>query len=136
MGISLEYIQYKCIHVDGTGPLFNRKYDLLFMAPVFGVQQAVSMQGCLACPTTLATGHLANLTYSIIDLILGKRIANRAKFACDCAIVLGLAGGALVGSCATYGKGTVLHDFLLSMGVLPLIILFPVDDYLSTPPVE
>eukprot|EP00746_Dinoflagellata_sp_MGD_P059763 gnl/MRDRNA2_/MRDRNA2_254611_c0_seq1.p1 gnl/MRDRNA2_/MRDRNA2_254611_c0~~gnl/MRDRNA2_/MRDRNA2_254611_c0_seq1.p1 ORF type:complete len:287 (-),score=11.55 gnl/MRDRNA2_/MRDRNA2_254611_c0_seq1:96-956(-) len=135
--ISLEYIQYKCIHVNGTGPLFHRKYDLLFMAPVFGVQQAVSMQGCLACPTTLATGHLANLTYSIIDLFLGKGIANVAKFACDCAIVLGLAGGALVGSCAnTYCKETVLHDFLLSIGVLPLILLFAVDDYLSTPPVE
>jgi len=132
--LSLEYKQYKGIYMDGTGPIFDRKYDLLFMAPVFGVQQAVSMQGCLAGPTTLATGHLMNLTYNIIDFVQGKKLANITKFACDTAIVIGLAVGALVGSLAnTHCKGSVLHEFLLSMGVLPLIVLFVIDDYFSTP---
>jgi len=112
---------------------FDQKYEVCFLAPVFGVQAAVSMQGCLGCPTTLGTGHLQNLSYSLIGWGSGKAV-DRVKCICDCAIIAGLAVGALCGSMAnSFFQGCAVHEFLLSIAMLPLIVLFAIDDYLSTP---
>jgi len=113
---------------------FPRKYEVCFLAPVFGVQSAVSMQGCLGCPTSMGTGHLQNITYSIIGYFTGEAV-NHLKLFCDLAIICGLAFGALCGSVAnSYLKGYMAHDFLLSAAMVPMIVLFSIDDWCSTPP--
>lgn len=130
----MEIAHYVRCYTLGLEPLYPRKYEVLFIAPVFGVQECISLDGCLKCPTTVATGHLQNITGSFLNIIWRKKV-DMDKFILDLTIVGSIALGALFGSRmnAINPEGTLISEFLLTPAVLLIAVLAIIDDRLSSP---
>merc|ERR1740138_295926 len=85
--------------------LYPGRWDVLMLAPVFGVQAGISNEGMVGAPTSLATMHMQNLTK-----VLTERI-----FKCKGTLTIPAQGlQIIVPVCLSVGAllGTIVEDYL------------------------
>merc|ERR1711957_140690 len=99
-----------------------------------GVQSSVSFKGCLGIPTTMATGHMQSLTFSLLAWRHGGPSLMNQKSALDLTVTIGLVLGAIIGAwVATALHGTKELDLLITPIVVFIAALLMVDDRICTP---
>jgi uncharacterized membrane protein YoaK (UPF0700 family) len=118
-----------------TYELYPGRWDVLMLAPVFGVQAGISTEGMVGAPTSLATMHMQAFTKVITEYIF-KREGQLTipKQGLQFAVPLGLCAGALMGTLAEdYSKGKKGEELLLSPIVCLLAVCVAIDDHFTTP---
>lgn len=117
--------------------LYPSRWDVLMMAPIFGVQSAVSTKGLIGAPTCVATGHMQNLTNAIDNMVFNSGRLSLEDNGVQMAVPAGILAGALLGALAEkrFG-GSSGEELLLTPAVVVLAICVGIDDYFTTPTPE
>ena len=99
--------------------LSTRTSCVCIVSMIFGVQTAVTFP-IIGVPTLLATGHMTNLFYILLGVILKQPDADLSKALLPGCVVGGMAGGAITGAYAVRNcKGVGCASFLLT----PIIVI-------------
>jgi len=103
------------------------RWIVCFLAPVFAVQNMLSLRGGLNTPTAYLTGHLQNLGSFVFDALVGNVTLAQGKKHMEAVLIIAFVViGAVAGALWNYFLGTVL--------ALVMAVLFLVHDCVFRPP--
>lgn len=109
----------------------ERRWIVCLLAPIFAVQNGLTMRGGLNVPTAFLTGHLTNVGYGIVDAVVGAEGRAECKtHGLHCMILASVAAGACGGALWEYSFGS--HFALVPVAPV-MAVLFVIQDSVFHP---
>lgn len=130
----LIFVAVEVVNYATPDPLYPPHYGVCFLAPIGGMVNSVSIHGVLGVPTTMATGHMQNMTYAVQDYFHEGKSLRNVRVGLHLVITAGLFFGVLAGGyIAMISKDQKWAELLMSPCLILMAIAVVVEDEDSTP---
>lgn len=128
------FVAIEVVNYATPEPLYPEHFGVLFLAPLFGMVNSVSIHGILGVPTTMATGHMQNLVYASHDYWAHGKPFWNMRIAIHLTVIFFLFLGAMLGAFGSImAEGHKCQKLLLSPCLLLVGLTIVAEDHFSTP---
>eukprot|EP00747_Dinoflagellata_sp_TGD_P180817 gnl/TRDRNA2_/TRDRNA2_33906_c0_seq2.p1 gnl/TRDRNA2_/TRDRNA2_33906_c0~~gnl/TRDRNA2_/TRDRNA2_33906_c0_seq2.p1 ORF type:complete len:314 (+),score=36.12 gnl/TRDRNA2_/TRDRNA2_33906_c0_seq2:126-1067(+) len=103
-----------CLRFQSAVPWIPERWDVFWVAILFGVQSAVT-HPTLSTPTMVLTGHMTNMLYTTVQASLGASDVKMSSLVVPSSIVAAAFVGAVFGAAAdVFTEGSKMASFVLT----------------------